>query len=558
MDIFDHNGKKIRLTEQQFIAEGGEGKLFAYKGTMFKIYHELSDVIPEEKLSELMRLDNTAIVRPTGSVVDTNGRRIGYSMNQLSNTISLARLFTSHYQQSVNFTVDKAIVLIRKMQEVIGFIHRQGFLQVDGNEFNYLASPAGVKVWFIDVDSYQTPTFPAKVIMPSIRDYTQSEFNEGSDWFSFAIIAFQILTGIHPFKGRHPDFKRGDFKGRIRAGVSVLNPQVTYPGSVRDFSLIPKEYMDWFQLMFSGRDRIPAPDGRVLPVVGVVVPGIEIRDGKQISIRKLAGFGTAIRHVNWVNGQRIIQTVERLYVGNHEYEIPGDAKGLLMIEGTPWYLKIQHGLLELVSGDNPKEKVASSLAAEQVVVAHNTAYVRYENRLTEVSVINMGGRLLMAAGNSRAVLPSLMSFGSLFIENAMGAIHLMIPETGGRMAVVRVKELDGWKIIDAGYERQVAMVSIANKQGEYRQAVIRFSEGFDQYDCRIIETDVALNFTVTERNMLVAMYRDGEIEVSSIKPGSKDVRIIEDSQIVSAINLVNDAGRVGGFAGDSYFSLAVK
>ena len=48
------------------------------------------------------------------------------------------------------------------------------------------------------VDSYQTAHYPATAIMPSVRDWKVPlhDFSELSDWFSFAIVSFQVFLGF--------------------------------------------------------------------------------------------------------------------------------------------------------------------------------------------------------------------------------------------------------------------------------------------------------------------------------------------------------------------------
>jgi len=66
---------------------------------------------------------------------------------------------------------------------------------------------------FLDVDSYQTPSFHADALMESVRDplIQNNKFTELSDWYSFGIVVFQMYIGIHPFKGRHPNFKKNEW-----------------------------------------------------------------------------------------------------------------------------------------------------------------------------------------------------------------------------------------------------------------------------------------------------------------------------------------------------------
>ena len=88
---------------------------------------------------------------------------------------------------------------------------------------NFLIDRDMQHVLFIDVDSYQTAGFPATAIMDSIRDRHSSTYSAGTDWFSFAILAFQMFVGVHPYRGKHATLavsgERSATDGRAGNGV---------------------------------------------------------------------------------------------------------------------------------------------------------------------------------------------------------------------------------------------------------------------------------------------------------------------------------------------------
>ena len=54
MDIFDSKGRKIQLSHNAFLAEGGEGKLYADKGSVFKIYIDNNKISPVKPTSSAL------------------------------------------------------------------------------------------------------------------------------------------------------------------------------------------------------------------------------------------------------------------------------------------------------------------------------------------------------------------------------------------------------------------------------------------------------------------------------------------------------------------------
>lgn len=558
MDIFDSSGKRIRLTDKHFVAEGGEGRIYAQKERVFKIYLEPQKVIAEDKLDELMVLDKSGIIRPQGSIYDTKGRRVGYSMMKVPDgTVGLARMFTNSYWQSAGITPGRIVELVKSMQETIAFIHKKGFLQVDGNEFNYMVSGDGKRPYFIDIDSYQTPSFPATAIMPSIRDYTQKGFSEETDWFSFAVVAFQLFTGIHPFKGRHPDFKKNDFEGRVKAGVSVFDSAVSFPSTVRDFSQIPQAYLEWFKALFVRGERAAPPSGD-MKVVAKTVKRV-IQDGAKVAVKQIASFDDVVRRFRTINGQQMVRAGNTLYVGKRGYDIPAGTSGVLLSDsGVPLFVVLDEERFTVTRGDSG-ERTVSTIEAESVYIANNIVYAVNDEDLMEVEIIEMGDRLVIGPGQVRKILPNATTaYSGVFVENALGKTYLLIPAGTGNMPVVAVPELDAYRIVEARHERGVVMLVVANEQGEYQQARIRFDSSYSAYDFEVRDVDEPMNFAVLDKGIIVSIPQDGRIEVVPAAPNSDSMRVIDDPSVKTFMRLVNDAGRLAFYSEKEVYWASLK
>ena len=124
---------------------------------------------------------------------------------------------------------------------------------------NFLLNDQLNNIFFIDTDSYKTKSYNATAIMESIRDRHSSSFNTNTDWFSWAIITFQMFIGIHPFKGKHPKFSNLD--ERMMNNVSVLNSSVSIPKLCASFDVIPQAYREWYKAVFEDGKRVPPPSG---------------------------------------------------------------------------------------------------------------------------------------------------------------------------------------------------------------------------------------------------------------------------------------------------------
>src|SRR5262249_20853743 len=159
--------------------------------------------------------------RPQAILLDAKNRPIGYTMGRIRDAHVLCQLFNRAFRERKGITPEAMVMLVQKLREGVQHVHENGILIVDLNEMNFLLDSALREVLFIDVDSYQTPGFPAAALMDSVRDRHALRFSEATDWFSFGIVSFQMFTGIHPYRGKHPTV--ADLEARMRGNISVLN-----------------------------------------------------------------------------------------------------------------------------------------------------------------------------------------------------------------------------------------------------------------------------------------------------------------------------------------------
>ena len=191
---------QLQLGKAEFKAQGGEGSVYVKGSNAYKIYTDPSRCIQQAKIDELAMLVQPNIIRPLELILDGRNRPVGYSMRYVGKAHSLCQLFPRAFRQRNNITPELTLRLVRQLQTGVSHVHSRGILIVDLNELNFLVSSDFKELFFIDVDSYQTPSFPATVLMESVRDRHAKTFSTDSDWFSFAVVSFQMFVGIHPFQ----------------------------------------------------------------------------------------------------------------------------------------------------------------------------------------------------------------------------------------------------------------------------------------------------------------------------------------------------------------------
>lgn len=220
----------VTLTQRDFVASGGEGSVYARHGVAYKVYTDPTKMIPVGKIRELAAITDPNVVKPTNVLLDKAGHPVGYTMRFVPDAHVLCQLFPRAFRDRMGLDHKQMFSLVQRMQAGVSNCHQANVLIVDLNEMNFLVDPKFHEVFFIDADSYQTRSYPATALMESVRDRHMKhshDFNEGTDWFGYAVTSFQMMCGIHPYKGKHPTLK--GFDERMLANVSVFNKDVSVP-----------------------------------------------------------------------------------------------------------------------------------------------------------------------------------------------------------------------------------------------------------------------------------------------------------------------------------------
>ncbi|MGE0085621.1 MAG: hypothetical protein AB7S75_14525 [Desulfococcaceae bacterium] len=563
MKYFIRGKKAVTLTQNDFIAKGGEGQIYGKGDTIFKIYTDPSKMIPEAKIMELQKLNLPNILKPEDIVLDQSNAPVGFTMKWAKETLPLCKLFTNDFRTRCGVTDDSTQELTENIKESIYYIHRGKCLMVDGNEFNYLVDKNDlVTPWFIDTDSWQTPGFPATAIMPSIRDWHCSIFSELSDWFSFAIIACQLFVGIHPFKGSHPDFKKNDLEKRMKANVSIFNPQVRIPPAARDFGKIPSHYLAWFIDLFEKGKRTLPP---ALPGQVIVIPVQRkaVQHSGRFEIESIRKFAYDILWHRFHAGMRVAATAGHIFIDSRTYPVPASANVIFTEKKLiPVFARMENRCLKLETA-NALPLSFPELQTDEIMVIGNTLYARHLGDLTEISVDDSGKKPIAGIRNVWNIMPySAQVFEGMIYQNVLGKAWLAIPlpgKQGSSSCIMKaVPELDDYRIIDAKHDDGVCIL-MGHKQNSYDRIILRFDRHYGDYDCRIAkDADLhSVNFVTLEKGIAVSIYED-TVEIFSKQPHKADSKKITGPDIDETMHLCKEGNSVMFFKADTLYSLRMS
>jgi len=532
---------EIRLGKTEFKAKGGEGSVYVKGSNAYKIYIDRLCCITQAKIDELSALVQPNILRPLELVIDGRNRPVGYAMRSAGKAYSLCQLFPRAFRQRNNVTPDLMLRLVRQLQTGVSHIHSRGILIVDLNEMNFLVASDFRELYFVDVDSYQTPSFQATGIMDSIRDRHAKTFSTDSDWFSFAVVSFQMFVGIHPFKGTHPAFQHlpdntAKLSARMRANVSVLHPGVSVPATCLPFSVIPPNYLDWYRAVFEQGRRL-APPQAVQAVISIVGPPVaQAIASRRFEVREVREFDS---DVIWHDG--VITVTERsVYFNGQRYTRPPFDAKLIVTPRRQHPVAAYHDGTRLRFHDLTTSRlIETPIEGEDVMLSHGKLYIKQHEQIFAIDFVELPNNMLLGLRPvANVMMSSTRMFDGVAIQNLLGANYASIPSLNGGCYQVRLPELDSAQIVDAKLSRNVLVVVVATA-GRYDKYVFRFAKDFSTHDARKLPDVVAndIEFTVLDTGVALHLIDDNKLEMFSSMKDSTKLSVLEDEALKDNLKL---------------------
>lgn len=524
MDVYVGGKRKVSLHRADFKAQGGEGSIYVKGKTAFKVYSDPQKVIPHAKIQQLAALSRPEIIRPQEILLDAAQTPVGYTMPCVPNALPLCQTFNKAFRDRQRLTPDRALALVRKLQEGVSHVHAQGLLIVDLNETNFLVDAALDRLYFIDVDSYQTPQFPATALMDSVRDRHAQTFSAQTDWFSFAIVSFQMFVGIHPYKGKHDTLKTLD--ARMQANVSVLNPDVSVPAVCLSLDVIPPAYRQWYRAVLDDGQRCAPPSS---PNVVVIVAPPAVRPAPGVSlfdIEELQAFGSDV--VQFAHGLTIIQ--EGVIVGGRPVLSASVRIGIAPQNGhaiAAWVEDNGLRLYDLHAGYD----LPCDIPAEDVMATDGRLYVKQGPSLLEIGFLALPLSTLVSAKIVASVLENATQlFEGVALMNMLGAWYATLLPARGKAYQLRIPELDGSTIVDTKFQDGVIMV-IAEQKGRYDKLILRFAGDYQTYDLRRIVDVPApnINFVALDTGVCLHLNENDELEIFAHRKNEPDLKVLPDA-----------------------------
>lgn len=545
MKVYIGGSKTVNLTKNDFIAKGGEGEVYGKGTKIYKIYLKPKNMIPDGKILELQKLNSKNILNPLDIILNKNKKSIGFTMNWIKDTVSLCQLFTNDFRKRNNISIKEIVELVKKIKEIVTFVHQKKCIIVDMNELNFLVeNKTYTEPFFIDVDSYQTQSYKATAIMPYVRDYHTNSFNETTDWYSFGILACQLFVGIHPFKGKHPNYSKKELIKRMKENVSIFNNKVTVPSATRDFTNIPDSYRAWFVDMFENGKRIAPPETMSINQKSVIGKVLTIVNNCDFDIKLINEVESDILHYFVFNGTTVIKTKDKILL-NKQYYISANDTEIIFEEKNSFPLFVEVIVNKLHVGKIDRSNSAHGyldLDCKEKLIVDNVLYARNEGKLIELKFNSFNNKIIPSVRNVWDIMPNSSKIFSGFIyQDILGKPYITIPDPKNKSChVIIIQELEGFKIIEAKHDNKICMLKVF-KDNEYSKVTIIFDTDYKKYIYKINDMDdPIINFVVLKNDVVVSIEEDGLMKVFSNRINQQKVRQINNKIIKTAMKLFKD------------------
>jgi len=535
MKIVIGNTKQVvTLQSSQYKAAGGEGSIYVNAGMAYKIYHDpTKKQFPLNKLKELSLINDTQVVIPQQLIYDTSGNSIGYTTKYIDNKDNsiepILKLFTKTFKDSKS--IDNKIIskLVVDIQKTVNNVHMANCLIVDLNELNILVDiqSSNIVPWFIDTDSYATPSYKATAIMDSVRDRKATTYDKSgnmhynpsieSDWFSWAILTFYLYTNIHPYRGSHSNYKPKDKQKQMDDGISVFHPNVKVPPSVNNFNVIPTRHLDWYKQVFLKNERgvPPYPDSIVPTLIPTKI--VTIKSTDKLNIIDIESYDSSIQSIINLGGVYYVATKKHVYINNKiisdinckDIKLCSSNKGTLILAEKSFNGEItfksttSNDLLGKVTGNS------------NMFSRNNSIYTISYGKLIENSFIEVGNKIICKVSAVANISNSSSTlFDGCIIQDLWGKIHLTFPYKQGYCFTKQIPELHNYRIVDAKADKNIVII-VGEKHGKYDRFVFIYKKDFSEYSFKKYEdiTYDNINFAVLDNGICALLNNENELEL---------------------------------------------
>lgn len=222
---------RSRVESLNKLAEGGEATIYEYDSKrVIKVFKPNVDLArKKEKVNYFISIKDQLPKNVIGpeEVVTVQGKFVGYAMRKLVDVEDLHMLTKPKYLTAAHLSNQDVLQIITDLGKDLGKLHSTGIIVGDVSDYNFQIN--GKCDYFIDVDSwgiegkYTPDAYTELFTCPDSYSSSGSiNFSMENENYNFAILAFNMLTRIHPFGGTYLPDKNLSTIERMKRKISIV------------------------------------------------------------------------------------------------------------------------------------------------------------------------------------------------------------------------------------------------------------------------------------------------------------------------------------------------
>lgn len=258
MKCYDETGKEYNIRDDKEIARGGEGRIIELtKTSAAKIYHDGRDPLSKQRHQDLAVLSCPPFVKPETLLYDIRKKLVGFVMSLLpTDSFPIFSAYNSMFCTKNLLDDNWKVIIINKLIAGTEEAHRHKIVIGDFNGFNIM-SYRNTNLFFIDVDSFETPNHKhSGILFDEVRDHLfHGNVSVNSDYFCLAVMSFNLLTYVHPFKGVHKTYRTISDRMIFKVPVFDNDKDLIVPKCYKPIA--DQFLMDQFVKIFKNGERFP-------------------------------------------------------------------------------------------------------------------------------------------------------------------------------------------------------------------------------------------------------------------------------------------------------------
>lgn len=257
---------RSRMESLNKLAEGGEATIYEYDSKrVIKVFKSKVDFArKQEKVNYFISIKSQLPKNVIGpeEVVTVQGKFVGYAMRKLVDAEDLHMLTKPKYLAASHLSNQDVLQIIADFGKDLGKLHSTGIMVGDISDYNFQIN--GKCNYFIDVDSwgmkgkYAPDAYTELFTCPDSYSTNGSiKFSIENENYNFAILAFNMLTRIHPFGGTYLLDKNLSTLERMKKKISIVGKHkgdIKIPKIIGSWKwMSPQLEKDFFEIFEQGK-----------------------------------------------------------------------------------------------------------------------------------------------------------------------------------------------------------------------------------------------------------------------------------------------------------------